>query len=949
MSELTELNALPLGSIVRSLEAELSPFRRLSNTEKLDKESVLNVYRRFDEHFERRIDYVLWRISLVPHYAMQKRWLDQPESPFIAPGGNPLQEVGRMCAESEDPVVVWSTVGIAATVIDEPPRRRPFDGNYTALSAFADRLYGRLHYELDPLLDCRASCGVAAALFILAHQRFHYKAGFVISESECMDFVKQLERWFRVSDPHWVPGRKLDVSDVVAERKGQYRLRPGHNSYEFSLLTNTLARVRPMIGQSVKQVNPEALALLELAYQYSLTAWLTARSRRHDEALHQKKIGKVNSYRSWQKGRAAFLKELGCLWDASSAARDAGKYLESAKLLYMFYRLVPDHFVEDHVVAEQLRKRTVTIRYLKEVGLEVDPRFFQDDTAPEIQSVIRQKSLHARMLWNAGLGVPPVLAPPHDDGWTGFALRVLQDQQTHPAWATLLKAPDIPGGEHTPAGYLFTVIKGLADNGFPASPDTLTAAYRLALEYGYVRSAGKMLDRAVQQDDFPIDAELLMDFVHNVKRCTQLDPFGMRYERIAEWRDLIVKACLKLIGEYGPSDWLSADDRVWLHELLLNRTHVHHRSLSLENTRRLYQKSIGTYKVEALREFYDTEHNLLRRYPGIANTETIRVFCARYGTSELGAPVAISSIRLGGFVSLVGVGRHGTSAEDVVVGDLNAAIQRLQADSAHWFGMADIPVNEQICWPNEFRTMCRSIASVAATCDPDSKVIMLSCDWFVAQFPWQHLFQVEGFGYLIVIVPNFSSIVLDRRDQPQQRGLRLQLSTETDAAISEANDAVRRTVENVGWEEASVCIVVGHGSKASEGDLPSVRTGPRPEDQLAAPDDWMTVFDSRIVVLHCCHGGVPTPMVMQELGGLVGLASNLATESLLAPVAEVHPVAVAQLQSCLCSSGGSRELGVQYLQAIKNEPECSLYNLYGNPYETLAAAPAAASGGRPQK
>ncbi|QQN63426.1 hypothetical protein JIR23_28545 [Bradyrhizobium diazoefficiens] len=933
MNEFPIDTRLPLGAIVWRLEKNLSRYRTFPTA--ADERAIQEKYEDFDRRFRSRPDYKLWRTGVLPHFSVSKPWLHRPRTPFLRDDQHSLAEFGVLCVESDDWVVLWSTIALASSIIrDHYKRGIVFD--HSSLWAFADRLYGRLRYELNPLPNCPASCGLAAAFFLLAYQNLYHNSGRSLKQSELDDFFSLLEHWFNVADPDWQPGRKLSLTTVETERAGQHRLRPGHDAYEYSWLANTLGILRPTLSLSITEFSGQAEKLLHKAYQYGLTAWLTARSRRIDQMKHEHQLREFDASRAFRNRRTAFLKELECQWNASNAARDAAEYLEAGKLLYLFYRLVPDEFRDDPLIKKEILRRSGTIRYLKEVGLEPDPRFATNDSISEIREVIDRAATLRWEAWKGGLGVPPDLEPSQEDKWTGFILRVRHEQRTLPDWITLLNASDIPGGKQTPAGYLLTIMKGLADCGFPASPESLSAAYRLALRYGYVRSAGKILTRAVQQNDFLLTPKLLMDFVHAVKRCTQLDPFGVRHERISEWRGLIVDACEKLLQENGVGKWLPARDRVWLHELLLNRTHVHHRTLSIENKRRLFQKAVGTYELDDLREFYDLEYDFQRRAPGIANIETISAFCAEHKDTGLGAPVAISALRLGQFVSVLAVGQDGlTAAEDVVLENFDLSIEDLRADSAHWFMMADIETDEQIQWPNDFRSLCHTFARVAQSCDATAKVIFLACDWFIAQFPWQHLFQTEGFDHLVAIVPNFSAMSLDQRANFESRDLRFVLSTEQEPELREVAGVVRQTVGGSGWRGASVCVIVGHGSKAVDGSLPSVRVGASPDDRVASLDDWMSVLASRIVILHCCHSGVPNPVVMQELGGLAGLATNLGTATILAPVAEVHPSAAKQLQISLSADEGRHELGLQYLQAIKKQPECSLYNLYGDPYESV--------------
>ena len=53
--------------------------------------------------------------------------------------------------------------------------------------------------------------------------------------------------------------------------------------------------------------------------------------------------------------------------------------------------------------------------------------------------------------------------------------------------------------------------------------------------------------------------------------------------------------------------------------------------------------------------------------------------------------MAISALRLGKFVSVLGIGNDGSvAAEDLVLENFDSSIEHLRADSAHWFTMADI-------------------------------------------------------------------------------------------------------------------------------------------------------------------------------------------------------------------------------------------------------------------
>lgn len=893
------------------------------------KDEVLAAYLEFDTRFQDRPDYRLWRTGLFPYFAFRRREL-LVGATSLSEGWGSWPENARACADAEAPLIFWSAIGLAPEII----RRHLEDATSNPDSPvwdFAERLLHRLRDRPAPLAGCPASCGAAAVLFLNRYQNLLYRAGSDLSVSACEDLFAQVRGWFGVVDPSWMPGRRLDMDEVRDEQAGADRLRAVHSASEFALLAKTLGILGPTIALSIHELTPRTEALLGDAYRYGLTAWLTARSRRIDEMLFQAGRGRLESPRSQERLRDAFLDEFAAHLKLGNAARNAGEYLESGKHLYLMYRLIPDQFIDLPEVQKELTGRNGLIRYLQEVGLEVDARFQQDMDQPHIQKFLQRQAAERTRLWHEPRQETGEIPPPTGD--VGFSLRVHRDLEIDPLWKILREEIPPSPRDRTAFGYLLTIVRGLADAEFEASSDALAAAYQLALRYGFVRSASKLLARGIRKQEFELTPTLLQDFVHSVKRCTQLDPFGMRQEVVSEWQSLIREGCACLYERLG-SAWMSGRDRLWIHETLINRTHVQHKSLSTSNARRLFEKSVGTYSIDGLREFYDLYYNFSRRAPGIANVETIADRIEELGDSALGAPVAISLMRMGPAVSIVAIGRGGKVAiMDCLEPGLDTAVAEIVSEADHWFKTQGLEPSRQIGWRSSLRRIAAAILAVADRCDPAARVLLISMETSLAQLPWQHLITSAGAtDRLVSIIPSLSAFTLPDRAPTMVSYPSVILSNEPGPEIAEIVDVIESTTAGIDLTAAGVCIVAGHGSVPEERELPAVRIGP--DRVINSFDQWLEILGSRITLFHCCHSGTPKPLFMEEFGGVAGLAVCLGTNTFIAPVSEVFASTAATLQRNLFASAGD-EIGVSYLAAIRQDPACCLYNLYGNPYEHI--------------
>lgn len=959
----------PIGAIVRNLESALPDSVRDHPTPEQEA-AIQTTYDRFDARYWDRPDYRLWRCAMYPYFARRKPWLAGRRTRLSATWTDG-PALAQLAAESSDPVVFWSTVALAPDLIEAVVGAGDY-GPSAPIWPFVCRLHSRLVFDASPLPHCHASCGMAALIFLVKFHYLYSQAGYTFPLSALADFATQVTGWISLTDPAWAPGSRVDTASLERERKNRRgRLRAQHDVYEFGVLVRTLRTVGPLISTNINSLTSETVELQNLAYGCARSAWLTARSNRLWTAEHQRINGWFNSDRSKYVRRKAFLMEFRCLLNLGNQARNASCYLEASKFAYLLLRLIPDEFVDDPAVICDLSRRSVIYRYIKEAGLEVDSRFGHEQVEDRLLQA--QRCLEARLNAGSALSEDEGRNDESDEIYDTrrdnrqrrtrseinavglYYLVIEHDQQTSQEWKTVLK--EIPNDlNQLPPKYLVSVMRRLADASAPASPDLLEAAYVLARRYGYVRSAGKILARAVYKGEFVCTKEHILDFVHSVRRCMALEPFGLRQEKVLEWRKMILDGCAGLYSRNADKKgWFSADEKYWIHETLIGRTHVHQRSLSTKKAVRLYRKAYGLFHFDDLREFYDQEYEFLKKPWNVATPETAAAFARKYEGTTLGAPVLVSVLCLPNLISLVAVGKDGqTRGGDVEIplADLTRDVEQVVGGSEFWFRSPAVPFADQVDWRPRLHELADRIMDLAAECDATARVLVLALEPLLAELPWQHLLcsraatrrtemamrDAEAATSLLAsIVPSTSTITIQQPDDGGiEKGIRTVLSREGDEGDEAIRKVVKVTEDTIkAWRDtdASACVLVGHGLRREGSPLPGLRLGGGQE--LTTIDDWMGVMRSRHMLLHCCHSGTTEPIFMHELGGVPGIGLSLGVETFLAPVCEVRFSISEALQRSIFSGLGGTEIGIQYMNAICKNTGVCLYNIYGNPYEVF--------------
>jgi hypothetical protein len=209
---------------------------------------------------------------------------------------------------------------------------------------------------------------------------------------------------------------------------------------------------------------------------------------------------------------------------------------------------------------------------------------------------------------------------------------------------------------------------------------------------------------------------------------------------------------------------------------------------------------------------------------------------------------------------------------------------------------------------------------------------------FIAGEPWllklplQHLFCLNsGMDVLICLTPNFSSLPY-RGVQNGTSNITEVYSRERDSEMQNLVDRLSELTSRYRSEiGVSFTTIVGHGTRAVDSGLPSVLIAE--DHSISSADEWIDVLRGEVIIIHSCHLASSEPVVLHDLGGVVGLAYSFGCQSFLAPVAEVHSNAAEHLHRHVLSN--SENIGDAYMKAIQEEGGVSVYALYGDPCLSL--------------
>jgi hypothetical protein len=571
--------------------------------------------------------------------------------------------------------------------------------------------------------------------------------------------------------------------------------------------------------------------------------------------------------------------------------------------------LIPDEFRDEPELKQTIAKRPLAFEFVEQAGLEIDPRFARSQARATVDVTALEN----------------VTRPKKRPYW-GYELRVARDQDIDPLWAELKAVwPNVH--DLKPTDYLYWLLLECSKSALAVN-DRARALFLLAIRYGFIKSAGALLPKFR-----PTKAEVL-DFAHSIKRCLQIDPFGLSLKQFEEWHATLRQA----FTQADQPGRFSFDDRLAVHEILKGRLVTAQRGLSRRAAQLFFRKSHYPIQVQSLREFYEQTVDLMRPGLGAVNAGAVIERISELPRSPLGSSVYASVLRTGDRFDVLVISRNGRSVTgSASVGQVCAEARSLREEHEVWLANHGAPFDQQMPWHEDFFIFAEHVLELAFQCDKQMGTLTLALDNELAGLPWQHLFLVVsrvvyGRALVITIVPNLGLVTLKApKDFEKKDGLDLFLARDDASLVEVVHEIEERAVQLMG-RGVNVSIVVGHGELPPGAALPSVKTGGKPIELL---EDWHRIISRRVVIIHSCFGALPSRWSLGDFGALPGLALGLGCQALIGPISQVPKSTALVLSRHLLAPSGSIDIASRYLAAIEEDHRVCLYTIFGSPLASL--------------
>lgn len=876
---------------------------------------LIDGWRPLDRKLGDRTDYLLWRKYICRNdddeYLLTRHILEVADKDWV-------QISERGLDSSSDPVV-WGTAFMVTWILAGNVEK---DGEERLVTrdealALARSLENRLD-RLNPLPSCPAGCAFVRLWAQTGIQRLRAKEGNWLGLSEIGDYVDEVEKLFeQINGSDWEPGESCPLDLLKSDDKV---LIPFSLKTAAEKVNKIIYLTRSTINNVAKngiengEITDEIDELLEKRWKFALSDWRYARDLWKGYGGDEKR---------WKRNELLSLGSLG------RSFVDAGEYIRGGAVNYVSLQLIPESLEGDDVIARMVNGACFQIR---QCGLEVDPRFREDDETSGREEEQKADKRPTRETTDSKPKSIQEIRLHNDSDWT----RVQE-------WYNKLDEPD----ETSPLKEM-----GKRKN---VPSDVLQKGFSLARDYGLLHTSHYLLKKI----DSPRAAEV-EDFAHSVKRAQKHMPLGFSWEKQEDWRVALKNAWLRTEHSLPPKRVL------YLHEMLLGRYSVHARAAKREHTPMYLERYFaGTVPEDNGRNENSKSERWAEKYadqlfetkPG---TITPKKFEKLSGALSDSSPVGrLPNIA---FVSVVlqddknvSVLAHAFSdsgpswkkSQTSIPGLLEAGENlRDVINSESIISVVLNSSNELSPLGDPLKKLCDLIVSMARDVSTDVQWLILSVDPDLGLLPWQELLRQEhGTDYGVSLVPSFSWAVKSFKGTDFQWADEPEIITgDDDPKVMSLADDIKankaRLRERTGpippspvpSDACSASVVAGHGTSIENDDIPSIR-GPnrRPLNR----EEWYDLMNRRIVTIHSCWGGDAGSHTLGDWTGLSFLGLSLGSRLISAPATAIPPETARTLHERLLSSEGGHTFGERYLKAIEEDWRVALYNLYGFGFEPL--------------
>jgi hypothetical protein len=385
---------------------------------------------------------------------------------------------------------------------------------------------------------------------------------------------------------------------------------------------------------------------------------------------------------------------------------------------------------------------------------------------------------------------------------------------------------------------------------------------------------------------------------------------------INNWQKVILNSFAKL-----PENEIKkarAGQYFLLHEMVTGRavTMIRSSANSHQKQKVFREKFDGELSEPSLREALEEKPRFSSTAMGTVTLNKLGEFLPTDRRSMLGIPICISLVDLGNdcFSLIVSNAQRTWDKKKISIPGFTNSLNETLRWSEEWHTEHGVP------WGNGSKVvqLVQEIGRLIPFSKQRSMWLLLSISPSLAKIPWQDLiFKYFDQKTVVSIVPNFTWAQMEFRKTQRVSSVRR-------LGLDPMYAGLSKLISDRIYAIDGAAYVLGHGTW-TERMFTSVDVSGGPLSQK----DWEGLATKRVCIIHACWGGRSEDCLLGDLGGLPYNGFALGCRFFCAPVCEILPKTATVLHRHLTDKFGPPELGLRYLNAIREDPAVALYTIYG--------------------
>ncbi len=483
--------------------------------------------------------------------------------------------------------------------------------------------------------------------------------------------------------------------------------------------------------------------------------------------------------------------------------------------------------------------------------------------------------------------------------------------------------------------------------------DIARAGFDVALEFQKVELASDFLTFLPAPS-----AKRVCDFLYGVRLALKWGTWAIDAKRLEKWLDRARVAICNC------PDWIALNptDRFRCHEVMMGRLIKLGASLEGKLRTSFLANVAGDADDEDIENTFGSEVRALRA--GIGEMTLNDLGQRLYRSSrETGAPIAVLSL----YVTPEALSYHMDAAlptSDQIISESSVAEIRgfgrcldtlLAKRNSFSFDDAE-NIEDVIGWPLQLRQLFRKLfGKLGKEFADNPSYVLLAVNMPYQGLPWQHLIsdamKFSAPSLLVSILPNFSFLITATDRTPISGEPTLVCYPSIDTHI--ADDVVRAALEPIEVDirrfrenpPFTLAFITAHGSDTDCSEPAASDRGgelvmPRfmiDGDRHLMADQLSDGLGAQILCLFVCRAGAPKATFFNDVGGVLSPFLMEQRGLMFAPIADLSPKAATTFGKNVLECQHRDKIIHAYSAALRENPECYLFNAYGLPTTYMLA------------